>query len=70
MFVYGISRPAENGETSSFNKWMSKTILANNEDWEAIQQRQTALIDQAAKDKHILLYAPGNNGHHELKYPE
>ncbi|KAK4218787.1 hypothetical protein QBC37DRAFT_178506 [Rhypophila decipiens] len=70
IFLYSISRPAENGEQSRFTKWMEKMITEKRDEEERINAHNTALVNQAAIDRHILTYAPSNNGHHELRYPE
>ncbi|KAH8163255.1 hypothetical protein CIB48_g5002 [Xylaria polymorpha] len=67
IVAYQISRPGDNGEPSSFSKWLQQFDYFN--DWEARNTIRTQLIEQAAHDKHLFLHA-GRNTHVELKTPE
>jgi len=69
MGLYAISRPGENGEETRLEKWLAK-VSDKSEEWHAKNQRNTALIEQACHDRHLLTYAPSTNGHHEIVYPE
>ncbi|KXJ95409.1 hypothetical protein Micbo1qcDRAFT_26226 [Microdochium bolleyi] len=64
---YQITRPGADGEPSSMTKWL-QTFDAFNET-ERRNTIRTAIVEQAAHDKHLLFY-PGRNRHVELKTPE
>ncbi|KAI1774070.1 hypothetical protein F4818DRAFT_420739 [Hypoxylon cercidicola] len=64
---YSVSRPGPNGEPSSISKWLKSFDYFN--DWEVRNTLRTNIMEQAAHDKHLLLYS-GKNTHVELKTPE
>ena len=68
VLVYQASRPDKNGETTVIEKWISQSMDLSAE-WEKKNHNNTALIEQAAKDKH-LFYNVKRNPHIDLKYPE
>jgi hypothetical protein len=68
MLVYYVSRPGKDGEASDVSKWLAK-VSNMKERWETQNHNNTALIEQAAQDKH-LFYHVGRNRHIELSYPE
>ncbi|KAI1120004.1 hypothetical protein F5Y10DRAFT_283630 [Nemania abortiva] len=65
--AYQISRPGDDGEPSSFSKWLQQFDYFN--DWETRNSLRTQLFEQAAHDKHLFLNA-GKSTHVELKTPE
>ncbi|KAK4127182.1 hypothetical protein N657DRAFT_589193 [Parathielavia appendiculata] len=67
IFVYSISRPGENGE-STIHRWLRK-ISDYGTEWETRNHLMTAALEQAAHDKH-LLYGAERSRHYELTYPE
>ncbi|XXG93945.1 hypothetical protein Hte_000195 [Hypoxylon texense] len=64
---YSISRPGPDGEPSSVSRWLKSFDYFN--DWETRNTLRTNIFEQAAHDKHLLLYS-GKNTHVELKTPE
>ncbi|KAJ9130245.1 hypothetical protein NKR23_g12284 [Pleurostoma richardsiae] len=68
IFVYSISRPAKDGELTSFTKFFN-SFESLSKTWEERNIVRTAIFEQAAHDKH-LLYNAGRNKHVELTYPE
>ncbi|RYP49655.1 hypothetical protein DL768_004697 [Monosporascus sp. mg162] len=67
-FVYSVSRPGENGEPSSFSRWLRGFEYLSGT-WQERNAIRTAAIEQAAHDKHLFLNS-GKNPHIELKMPE
>ncbi|KAI4865575.1 hypothetical protein F4820DRAFT_419972 [Hypoxylon rubiginosum] len=64
---YSISRPGSDGEPSAVSKWLKNFDYFN--DWETRNTLRTNIFEQAAHDKHLLLYS-GKSTHVELKTPE
>jgi len=68
MLVYGLSRPDKNGDAPALTKWIAS--WANQaEEWERINTKHTATVEQAARDKHLFFNVEANP-HIELKFPE
>ncbi|KAI6093360.1 hypothetical protein F4821DRAFT_222781 [Hypoxylon rubiginosum] len=65
---YSISRPGANGEPSAGSRWLSRNFDYFN-DWEVRNTLRTNIFEQAAHDKHLLMYS-GKSTHVELKTPE
>jgi len=68
VFIYSVSRASKDGEPTTIEKWLNKAMDLSKE-WERRNHNTTALIEQAAKDKH-LFYNVERNRHIELSYPE
>lgn len=68
--LYSISRPGADGAPSSLSKWLGGFEYLQEQD-KAINLARTALMEQAAKDKHLFFTADGGHKPHvELKTPE
>ena len=68
IFFYSISRPNEDGKPTGIAGLIQKyTDLS--ETWQERNANRTAMIEQAAHDRHLLYNAPRNK-HIELKFPE
>ncbi|KAI1280034.1 hypothetical protein F5Y07DRAFT_357109 [Xylaria sp. FL0933] len=67
IIAYQVSRPGADGEPSALSTWLKQFDYFN--DWETRNALRTAMIEQAAHDKHLLLNA-GKSQHVELKTPE
>ncbi|KAH9902156.1 hypothetical protein F4778DRAFT_736522 [Xylariomycetidae sp. FL2044] len=67
IVAYQITRPGTDGEPSALSKWLSSFQYFD--DWERRNAIRTAMIEQAAHDRHLFQYA-GRNMHVELKTPE
>lgn len=68
MIAYSMAQPGKDGEPSSLTNAINS--LSNfGKDWETRNHVRTVAMEQAAHDKHLLLYA-GRNPHIEMKYPE
>lgn len=68
MFIYNISRPDEEGKPGALSRLIGK-YTEMSQMWEERNSLRTAMFEQAALDKHLLLNAPRNK-HVELKFPE
>ncbi|OIW35586.1 hypothetical protein CONLIGDRAFT_627620 [Coniochaeta ligniaria NRRL 30616] len=68
IFFYTISRPGEDGKESAISSLIGK-YTAMQETWSERNALRTAMVEQAAHDKHLLYNAPRNK-HVELKFPE
>ncbi|KAH8910481.1 hypothetical protein BR93DRAFT_271509 [Coniochaeta sp. PMI_546] len=68
IFFYSISRPGEDGKPSGLSNLIGK-YTEMSETWSERNAMRTAMIEQAAHDKHLLYNAPRNK-HIELKFPE
>ena len=68
VFVYKVSRPDKNGETTVIEKWIGQAMDMQAE-WATKNHNNAAAIEQAAKDKHLFYHVPRQR-HIELKYPE
>ncbi|KAI0175677.1 hypothetical protein GGR52DRAFT_323576 [Hypoxylon sp. FL1284] len=65
--AYSVSRPGADGSPSAVTRWLASFDYFN--DWETRNTLRTAIFEQAAHDKHLLMYS-GKNAHVELKMPE
>lgn len=68
IFIYRISRPDGEGKPSGISRLIGK-YTEMSETWNERNALRTAMVEQAAHDKHLLLNAPRNK-HVELKFPE
>ncbi|KAI1756983.1 hypothetical protein F4782DRAFT_480710 [Xylaria castorea] len=67
IVAYQISRPGADGEPSSLSKWLRQFDYFN--DWEMRNSLRTELVEQAAHDKHLFLFA-SKSTHVDHKMPE
>ncbi|KAI1760965.1 hypothetical protein GGR53DRAFT_507414 [Hypoxylon sp. FL1150] len=65
---YSISRPGADGSPSVGSRWLRRNFDYFN-DWEERNTLRTNIFEQAAHDKHLILYS-GKSTHVELKTPE
>lgn len=68
IFVYTISLPDADGKPKGLSSLIGR-YTEMSETWNERNTLRTAMIEQAAHDKHLLYNAPRNK-HIELKFPE